>query len=521
MTLTILRKTVARKFRRDKQMASADRVARPFSLDWVAEFLPHYTTVGASRFHEELVADLAAMHTVRGQRRIYRGPRGSGKTSYLSKAYPLWAALEGVEPLTLLLAETGPGQAEAYLNAIKAELETNPKIRAAYPHAAGIGPRWTHDTATLRNGCTIKAKGSGGRMLGMAEKSVRPTLVIGDDLNARSDGYSPTLRTRRLHWFNTDVMSIGTLAHTNFVIAGTAIHRDAVVCALAREGAWTTRAYTAIAEWPENMGLWDEWEKIYSNLAIDDRSKKALEFYAQHRAEMDAGAEVLWPEWESLYDLMVHRATIGPGAFDSEKQDRPGTDGATEFPSDWFDKQGLMFDSWPGNPVIKVVVCDPSKGTDAKAGDYQAIGQLALYPDGVIYADMSLRREPVTTMAERFVLTAKDWGVTSMAIETNGTLGLIQPEVIRAMKDAKFMADFVGITNTLSKGARIRRLGGRLSGGRFRFRSTPGGKELVEQLRQFPSGDHDDGPDCLELGQRLIEDIMNGKHVPTKYGGGR
>lgn len=497
--------------RRRRRESKQGREPKPFSLDWVADFLPHYTTVGASRFHEELVADLAAMHTVRGQRRIYRGPRGSGKTSYLSKAYPLWAALEGVEPLTLLLAETGPGQAEAYLNAIKAELETNPAIRAAYPHAAGIGPRWTHDTATLRNGATIKAKGSGGRMLGMAERSVRPTLVIGDDLNARSDAYSPTIRNRRLHWFNTDVMSIGTLAHTNFVIAGTAIHRDAVVCALAREGAWTTRAYTAIAEWPKDMGLWEEWEKIYSNLAIDDRAAKALEFYARHRAEMDAGAEVLWPEWESLYDLMVHRATIGPGPFDSEKQDKPGTDGATEFPGDWFDRPGLMFDSWPGNLRCKVVACDPSKGGDSRAGDYQAIASVALGADGVLYCDVSLKREPVPVMAERIVQTAKEWGgVSSMAIETNATLGLLLPEIERAMKLGGLKVPMQGVHNTLSKSARIRRLGGYLSRGQLRFRSTPGGKETVEQLRQFPSGEFDDGPDAVEIAVRTIEGLING-----------
>ena len=43
------------------------------------------------------------------------------------------------------------------------------------------------------------------------------------------------------------------------------------------------------------------------------------------------GAEVLWPEAESLYDLTCLRATIGTGAFAAEKQVRADVD-ATNLP---------------------------------------------------------------------------------------------------------------------------------------------------------------------------------------------
>jgi len=367
-----------------------------------------------------------------------------------------------------------------------------------------------HDTLELRNGVVIKAKGSGGRMLGMAHKATRPTLVIGDDLNARGDAYSPTTRHRRLQWFNTDVMSIGTLQRTNYVVAGTSIHRDAVVCALAREGAWTTRAYTAIVEWPTDMDRWQEWERRYGNLADDRRAVTARDYYDAHRSDMDAGAVVLWPEWESLYDLMALRATIGPAAFDSEKQDKPGVDGATEFPAEWLDRPGLLFDAWPPGLVLKVVACDPSKGSESKAGDWQAIASVALHSDGTFYADVSLKREPVSVMAERFAVAGKEFPAAFMAIEENATMGLIVPEVARAMRAISMVCPLKGVHNTLSKSARIRRLGGWLSRGQLRFRATPGGKEAVEQARQFPFGEFDDALDAVEIGIRTIENIING-----------
>ena len=67
------------------------------------------------------------------------------------------------------------------------------------------------------------------------------------------------------------------------------------------------------------------------------------------------------------------------------------------------------------------------------------------------------------------------------------------------------------ITNTLAKEVRIRRLGPFLSQRRLRFRSgSPGTRLLVEQMREFPTGDHDDGPDALEMAVRLAADFLCG-----------
>jgi predicted phage terminase large subunit-like protein len=510
--LTHCRRCERRKMRRDAATTSTDRIPQAFGLSWEDKYLPHYLTVGPSKFHEKLTEDLGTFHIVRGQKRAYRGPRGSGKTSHLSKAYPLHCAVEGNEQFILLTSETGPGQAEAYLAAIKAELEGNERLAKDYPHACGVGSLWQSDRIKLRNGVTIVAKGSGSRLLGMADRNVRPTLVIGDDLNARSDAYSPTVRDRRLVWWKTDVMNIGTPGHTNFIVAGTAIHDEAVVCELSRMGTWQSAAYKSIIEWPKRMDLWQEWERRLTNLADAERSETARKFYDENSHAMNDGAEVLWPEYESLYELMTKRADIGPAAFGSEKQDEPGIDGATEFPPEWL-TEAILFDDWPSpnDTVLRVIACDPSKGADAKAGDYQSIPDVRLTRDGVLWADCSMKREAVPLMCERFALMAKDGRCDYMAIEVNATLGLLLTEVERAMKAVGVKCPLAGINNVLSKAARIRRLGGYLSRGHMRIRNTPGGKMLLKQLRQFPNGDHDDGPDGLEIGVRQIEDLIRGK----------
>jgi hypothetical protein len=43
----------------------------------------------------------------------------------------------------------------------------------------------------------------------------------------------------------------------------------------------------------------------------------------------------------------------------------------------------------------------------------------------------------------------------------------------------------------------------------LRFKShSPGTRLLVEQLKEFPAGEHDDGPDALEMAIRLAAEML-------------
>jgi predicted phage terminase large subunit-like protein len=83
------------------------------------------------------------------------------------------------------------------------------------------------------------------------------------------------------------------------------------------------------------------------------------------------------------------------------------------------------------------------------------------------------------------------------------------------------------VENMVPKVVRIRRLTPLLSQGRLRFKAgSKGAKLLVEQLRDFPCGEFDDGPDCLEVAFRLaceqlsrIEDeaLARPIYIPIEY----
>jgi len=67
------------------------------------------------------------------------------------------------------------------------------------------------------------------------------------------------------------------------------------------------------------------------------------------------------------------------------------------------------------------------------------------------------------------------------------------------------------LDNRVNKQVRIRRLGPYLSARRLRLKSdSPSTRLLLEQLQEFPVGDHDDGPDAAEMAIRLAAELLHG-----------
>jgi predicted phage terminase large subunit-like protein len=479
-----------------------------FGLPWIEHFLPHYKKNQFSRLHVELAETLSTLADTRGQQVNRIAPRGFAKSTLVSKAYPLWAALEGRERYSLLLSDTGK-QAATFIKAIKRELETNRRIAEAYPRAAGVGPEWRSDLIVLRNGCMIAAVGAAGRIRGLTNNESRPTHVGIDDANKREDAYSPTMRQRVLEWLKEDVLPVGEPG-TNFFCVGTPIHREAVVCDLSRSGMWQTKSYRAIERMPERMDLWHQWENILSNLGDDDRAKAARRFYEANRAEMDRGATLLWEDRFPLHKLMERRAELGSSSFDSEYGDTPGTAGSTEWPPTYFDRSDLWFDAWPDDLIGKAYYLDPSKGEGSKAGDWQAHcwGGWSK-KNNALFVECDARREPTTEMVARAIDNAQRFGCAVTA-ETNSTMGLLMAEFERQAQGK--VVGLQGINNTESKLLRIRTLGPYLARGQVRVKNTAGGRELVSQLRDVPNGEYDDCPDALSgMVRRVLVNLNGGR----------
>jgi predicted phage terminase large subunit-like protein len=277
--------------------------------------------------------------------------------------------------------------------------------------------------------------------------------------------------------------------------------------------------FQAIERWPDNMSLWHEWEQIYCDLASDDPQRAARDYYEQHRSQMHAGAELLWPDVESLYTLMQMRVEGGRTAFEREKQGSPLSPDACEWPAEYFDER-LWFDEWPRDLRLKVVALDPSKGRDARRGDYSAFVQLGIDFDGLLYVEADLARRPTPEMVAAGVELCRLFRPDAFGVESNQFQELLADEFAAEFRRQGIVDVHPWtVDNRVSKAVRIRRLGPYLSARRLRFKSnSPGTQMLVEQLQEFPAADHDDGPDALEMAIRLAGELCAGQGAGDNLG---
>lgn len=478
---------------------------------WNQHFLPHYfARFAPADFHADLNRDLHGLHRTRNVRRSYIAPRGGAKSTWCTLAYPLRAALEGWEPYTLILSDSSD-QADQHLAHIRREVEDNERIRDVYGDDAAIGSEWKASRISLRNGAIIESLGTGKKVRGRRNRSERPSLIIFDDIQSGEDVVSPVMRERAWRWVTRDVIPAGN-ERTNFLAVGSALHREAVAVRLGQLAGWHGTTFRAVHSWPEELGLWAEFERLATNLADDDREVTARAFYAANRAAMDRGAVTYWPERWPLVDLMLLRATVGASAFESEYQGVPGTLEGAEWPAALFERTDLWFDQWPADIVTKVQSLDPSKGA-SDASDYQAHVLLGLSRFGTLYVDCELRREP--NWVERAADLASGFRPAVLVAEANNTMGLLVPELQRVMRERQvqgrgFDLRWVERIHTAPKLVRIRALTPYLTRGNIRFRNTPGARLLVDQLRDVPHGDHDDGPDALSSAITQLQEMVGG-----------
>ncbi len=479
-------------------------------LEWGRRYLPEHFRRAPSQMHIWLGEQLDSFRDERGQKVNVIGPRGGAKSTIGTLCYALRAAVEVWEPYLWVVSDT-KNQAQTHLDNIKSELENNELLANDYPQSTGRGPCWRATMIQLRNGTVLESFGTGQRLRGRRRRENRPTLIICDDL--QNDGHmaSAQLRESSRHWFHGTLLKAGT-KRTNILNLATALHRDALAMQLYRTPGWNKAMFRAIEKWPDAMELWAEWEKLYCDIENPHARDEAYEFYTQHRVAMEAGVVLLWPEEEDLYTLMKMRVEEGRTAFEREKQSSPIDPERCEWPEDYFGEH-IWFQEWPEELQFKVMALDPSKGADTRQGDYSAFVVLGIDRQGLLYVEADLARRPTPQMVADGVSLLRRHQISTFGVEANQYQELLAGEFTNEFQRTSVQfTPPCAIHNHVNKQVRIRRLGPYLSQRRIRFlKSSPSTVMLVDQLRDFPLGAHDDGPDSLEMALRLAEEHHCGK----------
>lgn len=292
-------------------------------------------------------------------------PRGSGKTS-LCEVACIWAIFKGLHPFVVLIGATA-NAAKKNLRAIITILKTNELLAADFPEVCYpiaclqgihqrkltyrgelIGTEFTKMEVVLPTIPGSKASGAiiatagitagvrGMKLIRADGTTVRPSLVLLDDPQTKRSAKSLTMTDERMEIIKADVLG---LAGPDVAIAGvacvTVVETGDVADQLLdheKNAAWQGERCKMVYRWPDNEALWAQYAELREEgLRNGDGGKAATEFYRAHRAEMDKGSEVAWPERFRPGEISAIQCATNlrledSRAFAAEYQNEPLTD---------------------------------------------------------------------------------------------------------------------------------------------------------------------------------------------------
>ncbi|SFM68081.1 phage terminase large subunit [Thermodesulforhabdus norvegica] len=464
-------------------------------------YFPHLLEAPPSAFHRFFFE--RAQNIKAGDRILIAAPRGNAKTT-LARVFLVWCIVSERIHFAILISDT-IDQAKNSLEAIKIELEENPRLSKDFPDATGPGHTWQAEEIVTKNRIKIKIYGSGKRIRGANYRGYRPELIILDDLENDENVRTKEQRDKLQNWFERSILFLGPPdGSAAYLYIGTILHYDSLMMRLKKRSDFEFHKFKALISLPKRMDLWERWERIWR-----EDKEAARKFYETRREKMDSGAEVLWPEVQPLYDLMCYRAA-SPTTFSAEMQNEP------------LDEEQAVFKnfSFYVSQRTKNLVCygavDPALGK--RRGDFTAIIVVGREPKtGKIYvleADIG-RYDPVKTIDRIIRLQRKyrcvGWGIEAVAFQE-----LFKTILIEKSLEAGTPVPAVGIKNRTAKEIRIESLAPHIENGVILFDSRQ--TTLLDQLRFYPLADHDDGPDALEMAFRLAYTAAPMEFRATRHG---
>lgn len=188
-------------------------------------------------------------------------------------------------------------------------------------------------------------------------------------------------------------------------------------------------------------------------------------------------------------------------------QQRPVPQEDRMWEPDLFDDE-VWVDSWPSEPLMYLVVAiDPALGRSMQKGDYSAIVSLGLSSNGRLFVQADMERSsPVETnrrmmeVVRRLPQPPDSIAVEAVAWQLLQGISMRDDFLAAGLEYEIDAVDFQLDKNRPNdKIMRIQELDPFIRQKDFRFIRGRGTQLLVSQLMNFPSSDHDDGPDALEL----------------------
>ena len=483
---------------------------------FAVRYFKHYLRRSSSRLHKfiykTLTREINRRYRKVGFKIAIAAPRGNSKSSLVSIIFPIWCICYNKKRFIILVSETA-SSAEEFLEDVKRELLHNEKLKRDFPQAVGAGPTWKRGEIITRNNIKMMSLGRGNQIRGKNFGSYRPDLVLYDDIEDSESVRSKVTREYiRYVWFNKDAMRVegeeGTI--TDFLFIGTVLGKDSLLEALLTPEQypdWVGYRFKAVEKF-STSDLWLEWEKLFKNRFDEDRKKTARKFFEDHKEEMLEGIEVLWPEGDPYYNLMIIQAS-DPSGFSSEKQNNP-----LDPTKILIQEKDLHLENFNADPNIKRIIkmsshlgaFDPSVGKKKDADYSVLVSGVRDRKTGYIYiTDFNIKRRSVDEQIDDIIKDYQRLKHKYIIFETNGFQIVIADNLKKKTREMGIHLPVKDVSNYSDKHMRIQSIVPLIKDGTIVFDKYKKDHNqqyalAIDQLLTYSeNASNDDFPDALEM----------------------
>lgn len=446
----------------------------------------------------------------RNARLAIAAARGHSKSGMFSNAFPLHQVAFRRRKYVLIISETD-SLSKKLVGWINKQLKFNELLREDFGELLNVrnqqNEKDNEEAFITTSNTLVEASSSGKQLRGKRHGAVRPDLVIIDDPSSQNNEGTKEAREKLVHWFNSVVMPIGSAA-TAFILVGTMVSSTGLLNHVLKRKDFKPSFHGAVISEPTNPHLWEQYCEIYA------RSEDMTEpdaFYEANKEALEEGVELAWP-WRWTYRALMHeKVNMGTRAYNSEYRNIAfSEDEQFFFPENYAKyhysyENGLTYVNYedykiPVRDLYIVGAWDVAMGKN-KRSDYNSVVIVGKHDKtGLIFVlDEYSTKEPAHKYIDICIEKIRQYNVRVFNVETiNAYHEFYRQLQERARAEGIYSCRINDIKNhKSSKEQRIESLEPLFHNKTLILNDRH--TLLLDQLAQYPFGDHDDAPDALQL----------------------
>lgn len=279
-------------------------------------YYAHYVKYETADFQKEIIHNLEKSST---ENMYVVAFRGSGKSTMVTTAYPIWAILGKQQKKFCVIFCQTRTQAKQHMMNIRTELENNELLKKDLGPFQEQSDEWgSYSLVFNKSGARITVASTEQSIRGIRHNEHRPDLIICDDIEDVQSTKTREGRNKTYQWLYGEIIPAGD-RKTRLIIVGNLLHEDSLLMRI-KEDIENDRSKGVFKQYPlldnENVCLWPG--KYPTEKDIEEEKLKVASEVSWQREYLlriiPSDDQVIYPEWIQFYDELPginHRAYRG------------------------------------------------------------------------------------------------------------------------------------------------------------------------------------------------------------------